>query len=209
MFSGTDYQGAAHGTAGILYLLLQFPSWCQEPPTQPWIAATLESILNSQLPSGNFPDVAGRTRDELLHWCHGAPGTVYTLYHAHKLKVLGEDKTILRSLDQALQTVWERGLLRKGFGLCHGIAGSGYTFLMMYRYTGSEEYLYKAHKMAEAIRSDEIGKEVEVFVDPQRYSVGVADFPYSLMEGLGGTVCFCCDLLHPNTAGFPGYEGDI
>lgn len=132
---------------------------------------------------------------------------VYTLYHAHK--VLGQDKVILRSLDQALRTIWERGILRKGFGVCHGTAGSGYAFLMMYRYTEAEEHLYRAHKMAEAIRSEEIGQEVAVFFDPQRYTIGVPDYPYSLMEGLGGTICFCCDLLHPESAAFPGYEGDI
>ena len=93
--------------------------------------------------------------------------------------------------------------------MCHGTAGSGYAFLMMYRYTGAQEHLYRAFKMAEAIRSREIRKEVEVFVDPQRYTVGVPDFPYSLMEGLGGTVCFYCDLLHPDMAAVPGYEGDI
>ena len=31
----------------------------------------------------------------------------------------------------------------------------------------------------------------------------------SLMEGLGGTICLHCDLLHPEMATFPGYEGDI
>lgn len=62
--------------------------------------------------------------------------------------------------------------------------------------------------MAEAVRSEEVRKEVEVFRDPQRYSVGMPDFPFSLMEGLGGTLCYCCDLLYPDTAAFPGYEGD-
>lgn len=174
----------------------------------PWITATLDAILNSQFPSGNFPaDFEATEIDKLVHWCHGGPGVVYTLYHAHK--VLGQDKTILRSLDRALGDIWERGILKKGFGLCHGIAGSGYAFLMMYRYTGAEEHLFRAHKMAEAVRSEEIRKEVEVFRDSQRYSVGIPDFPYSLMEGLGGTICFCCDLLHPDSAAFPGYEGDI
>ena len=123
--------------------------------------------------------------------------------------MLAQDKSVLRSLDHALKNIWDRGLLRKGFGLCHGIAGSGYAFLMMYWYTKSEEYLYRAHKMAEAMRSDEVRKEVEVFHDSQRKTIGVPDFPYSLMEGLAGTICFCCDLLHPEKAAFPGYEGDI
>ncbi len=63
--------------------------------------------------------------------------------------------------------------------------------------------------MAEAMRSEEVVKACEAFCDPQRYEKGMPDFPYSLMEGLGGAVCFCCDLLHPDTAAFPGYEGDI
>lgn len=206
-FYGTNYLGAAHGTSGILYILLQFPEWCEEPANKPWITATLESILNSQFPSGNFPAQFNEKTDRLVHWCHGAPGVVYTLYHAHK--VLGQDKTILRSLDLALGNIWEKGLLKKGFGTCHGIAGNAYAFLLMYRHTKAEELLYRAHKMAEAMRSDEIGKAVEAFIDPQRKTIGVPDYPYSLMEGLAGTICYCCDLLHPDTAAFPGYEGDI
>ena len=45
--------------------------------------------------------------------------------------------------------------------------------------------------------------------DPQRQSQGMADFPYSLMEGLAGTICYHCDLLHPKTAAFPGYDGEV
>lgn len=48
-----------------------------------------------------------------------------------------------------------------------------------------------------------------VFFDPQRYATGVPDYPYSLMEGLGGAICYCCDLLYPDSAAFPGYDGDI
>ena len=132
---------------------------------------------------------------------------VYTLYYAHK--VLGEDKSILRSLDLALKVTWERGLLKKGFGVCHGIAGSGYAFLLMHRYTGADEYLYMAFKMAESIRNDEVRKAVEAFADPQRKILGTPDSPYSLMEGLAGTITYFCDLLYPNLAAFPGYDGDI
>ena len=207
-FDGVDYFGAAHGTTGILYVLLQFPSWCQDPAHLPWITATINTVVSMQYPSGNFPctfqDHKDETADRLVHWCHGAPGVTDTLYHAHKL--LSNDDSILRSLDRALSTVWERGILKKGVGLCHGVSGSGYTFLAMYRYTGVEEHLYRAYKMAEAMQSEEVKKGFAAFHDPQRFVSGVPDFPYSLMEGLGGAVCFGCDLLHPETAAFPGYE---
>ena len=130
-FYGTDYHGAAHGTIGILYILLQFPDWCKQPDTKPFIQATLDHMLSLQFPSGNFPlQAQSSDKDEQIHWCHGAPGFVYTLYHAHK--VFGDEKYKL-ALDRALDVVWHRGLVRKGLGLCHGIAGNAYTFLMMYR----------------------------------------------------------------------------
>ena len=42
--------------------------------------------------------------------------------------------------------VWRWGLLRKGPGICHGVAGSGYVHLLMYRLTGEHKYLNRAYK---------------------------------------------------------------
>ena len=189
-------------------MLLQFPDWCKEPANDPWIRKTLDYFVSLQFPSGNFPLEAGDAsgRDKVVHWCHGAPGATALLHRAHK--IYGEDR-YQRSLKLALKTIWERGVLKKGFGLCHGTAGNAYAFLMLYRCTGSEEYYYRALKMAEVAWSDEARQEVATTWDPQRSRVGIADFPYSLMEGLAGTICFHCDLLHPEEAAFPGYDGDI
>lgn len=30
---------------------------------------------------------------------------------------------------------WERGLLKKGYSICHGVAGNGYTFLYLFQQT--------------------------------------------------------------------------
>ena len=51
------------------------------------IKATIDYLLNLQTPSGNFPCAMdeippNRTRpesEELVHWCHGAPGMIYLL----------------------------------------------------------------------------------------------------------------------------------
>lgn len=32
--------------------------------------------------------------------------------------------------------VWKRGLLTKGYSICHGVAGNAYTFLVLYQLTG-------------------------------------------------------------------------
>lgn len=50
-------------------------------------------------------------------------------------------------LEDALQcgeVVWHCGLLKKGYGLCHGAAGNAYTFLALYRLTQDPKHLYRA-----------------------------------------------------------------
>lgn len=37
------------------------------------------------------------------------------------------------------EVTWQRGLLRKGYSLCHGVAGNGYTFLVLFQLTGVSE----------------------------------------------------------------------
>lgn len=44
------------------------------------------------------------------------------------------------------EVVWERGLLYKGYGLCHGVSGNAYTFLQLYQLTGKQAYLNRAAK---------------------------------------------------------------
>ncbi len=33
------------------------------------------------------------------------------------------------------EVIWSRGLLKKGWGLCHGTAGNGYAFIHLYQIT--------------------------------------------------------------------------
>lgn len=69
------------------------------------------------------------------------------------------------------EVVWERGLLLKGYSLCHGVAGNGYTFLQLYRLTGDHLHLYRATKFAEWCLSSE------------ERQCPAPDHPYSLFEG--------------------------
>ncbi len=47
------------------------------------------------------------------------------------------------------EVVWQRGLLVKGYSLCHGVAGNGYTFLQLYRLTQDKVHLHRAAVFAE------------------------------------------------------------
>lgn len=42
------------------------------------------------------------------------------------------------------ENIWLNGILKKGFGLCHGISGNGYGLLSLYRHTKNEDWLYRA-----------------------------------------------------------------
>lgn len=44
------------------------------------------------------------------------------------------------------EVVWQKGLLKKGPGICHGVAGSAYVFLLLYRLTGNSKYIYRAQR---------------------------------------------------------------
>ncbi|CAL8083672.1 unnamed protein product [Calicophoron daubneyi] len=105
--------------------------------------------------------------------------------------VLWKDSLYLSECRRCADTVWERGLLKKGPGICHGVAGSGYVFLLLYRLTGEVIYLHRASAFADFMNSEE-------FKLARR-----PDSPYSLYEGLAGTACFYADLFSPLTAAFP------
>lgn len=77
-------------------------------------------------------------------------------------------------------------------GICHGIAGNGYVFLLLYRLTGDRKHLNRALKFGEFIFTDEC-------IQGSRRP----DNMYSLYEGLAGTVCYLTDLTQPEKASFP------
>lgn len=128
-------------------------------------------------------------RDELVHWCHGAPGVVYLMAAAY---LRWKDARYLDSCIISGELVWHKGLLKKGPGLCHGVAGSGYVFLLLYRLTSNKMYLRRAVRFAEFMTSQKFMVEART-----------PDCPFSLYEGLAGTACFLADLCEPDKAAFP------
>lgn len=194
----TEYLGAAHGLSGILQMLLSFPSFLQKyPDAEQLIKQSVDYFLTLQLPSGNFPcamDEVGTPRSEaqeLVHWCHGAPGVVYLMAKAY---LRWREEKYLRACLSCGDVVWNKGLLKKGPGICHGIAGNAYVFLLLYRLTDHHKHLHRAIQFANFLTSDEFKQ------------TRTPDRPLSLYEGLAGTVCFLADLLLPEKAHFPFFD---
>lgn len=106
----------------------------------------------------------------------------------------------------ASDLVWERGILLKGDGLCHGLCGNLYTFIEVWRRTADPQQLSRAHAFA-AVLLDDAGWRAAVGKQPdkQRRVRGMPDKPLSLMEGSAGVVACLLDLCAPESATFPGW----
>ena len=198
----TEYLGAAHGLCSILQMLISVPGYLQQtsPDVCSDIKTSIDYILSIQTPIGNIPSAMDEAppyrqrgdEDDLVHWCHGAPGAVYLFARAY---LVFNDQKYLDAAIKCGDCVWEKGLLKKGPGICHGVAGSGYVFLLLYRMTNDEKHLKRAIHFSE-------------FMYTQEFNRGSRqpDCPFSLYEGLAGTLCYLIDLLQPNKSMFPFFN---
>ncbi|CAJ0959736.1 unnamed protein product, partial [Mesorhabditis belari] len=188
----TAYLGAAHGVAGILHLCLSFAQLL-DPDSRRDLIKTAEWLIGVQDSTGNFPSSrkwVGKSKEEpLVHWCHGATGVVPLLI---TLRGLEQKELYLKALLKAGELIWREGLLKKGPGLCHGVSGSAYALLNIWRLTGDEKWLNRAKSFAVLMMDDTIRSQ-------QR----TPDSPYSLFEGWAGALCFLVDLQQPDQAQFP------
>ncbi|OCT75991.1 lanC-like protein 2 [Xenopus laevis] len=186
-----QYVGAAHGLAGIYYMLMQPLSKVDVETLSDLVKPCIDYVRHKKFRSGNYPSSLSNESDRLVHWCHGAPGVIHMLLQAHK--VFKEDK-YLKDAIECSDVIWQRGLLRKGYGICHGTSGNGYAFLSLYNHTQDKKYLYRACKFAEWCL--EYGK----------HGCRIPDRPYSLFEGMAGAIHFLSDMLAPETSRFPAFE---
>uniref|UniRef100_A0A2P2HZJ1 LanC-like protein 1 n=1 Tax=Hirondellea gigas TaxID=1518452 RepID=A0A2P2HZJ1_9CRUS len=187
---GKRYYGAAHGIAGILIVLMQARDYLPPGALETLIRPSVDYMQRQLFPSGNLPSSEGSgSGDKLVHWCHGAPAAVLLFAMAYKVF---ESTQYLQAARKCCAVVWQRGLLKKGYGLCHGSAGNAYCFLYMYQVTGEAEYLYQACQF---------GSWCQQYGE---HGCSVPDRPYSLFEGLAGNMHFLLDLTRVDQAVFPG-----
>lgn len=113
--------------------------------------------------------------------------------------------------------MYERGLLRKGVGLCHGVSGSVYALLAVSdvldtrNNTNRDEspescttwFMRAAHLAQLATAYEKLTSKGEM---------RVPDRPYSLYEGAAGMCCAWAEVLRRITGmegsgrGMPGYD---
>ncbi|KAF7213778.1 lanC-like protein 2 isoform X2 [Nothobranchius furzeri] len=186
-----QYIGAAHGLAGIYYMLMQPGSKVHPDLLSELVRPSIDYVRHKRFRSGNFPSSLSNESDRLVHWCHGAPGVIHMLLMAHK--VFKEEKYLKEAAESA-EVIWQRGLLRKGYGICHGTAGNAYSFMSLYHVTQEKKYLYRAYKFAEWC------------LDYGTHGCRIPDRPYSLFEGMAGTIYFLSEVERPEASCFPAFE---
>ncbi|KAL9101425.1 MAG: hypothetical protein Q9163_003317 [Psora crenata] len=118
---GKAYLGAVHGNIGIIAQIL-LSSHSARTKSKLW--SWLDSLLETQLPSGNFPSSAGKERDELVQFCHGGPGFVISLLSVRDFAPDRMKEKINAAIEKAREDIWKRGVLTKEPCLCHGASGN-------------------------------------------------------------------------------------
>lgn len=200
-YHGTEYLGAAHGLSSILLFLLCVPEFFKaHPSAEEDVRAAVDFMLSIEQLNCNYAPAMdevnmGQKRpasEELVHWCHGAPGVIYTFARAYRL---WKDEKYLKACIRCGELTWQAGLLKKGPGICHGVAGSGYASLLLYRLTNDSKYLHRAQCFAEFMFTPEF-----------QHGARTPDSPFSLYEGWAGSVLFLLDLLQPENTEFPFFS---
>lgn len=210
--------------AGILAILLTIISTSPaDSPTRtylPQIARTITALSKlcishkGHLPMA-IPELpSNSTRaSPLIQICHGTPGLLYLLAHARNNSEFVK-RYWAPECDEAIrlgsERVWEEGLLSKGGGLCHGIAGNAWPWLVLhdaFEY-GTDAMSLDREAFAErtgAALGETRGMSGDHFLsralafllqatktqpfntDSDEYRM--PDKPYGLYEGLAGTIC--------------------
>ncbi|KAH8116097.1 hypothetical protein DFH11DRAFT_1506897 [Phellopilus nigrolimitatus] len=192
---GKFYLGAIHGVSGILTVLLQAPRKIIKPHLHQISSCInalcdLSSRNNGHLPS-SLPAVS-RTH-HLVQICHGSPGFLLLLatFRARFPQEWRSGWDAGEAL--ASENVWKEGLVTKGLGVCHGVAGNAWPWLLnAHAKRGTPE---ADISLSRALAFLLHARELPPLATPSAHTspYRTPDHPYSLFEGLAGTVCAWVD----------------
>jgi hypothetical protein len=209
---GESWVGTSHGSSGILSQLLDVKELLVEDDgtdNRRLIVGTIDYVLSTQFPSGNFPsEYYDEDDDVLVQWDHGAPGVLGCMSKAASVL---KNSTYMDSAKLAADCTWERGLVTKGLMLCHGITGNTYMQIYLYKVTKDVKYLYRALQFQEFVSQT-----------PELYDLDLMRYPtpnpYYLYSGsFESAVMLWVDLLSTvnqygdpyMTLAMPGYEPSL
>jgi hypothetical protein len=173
---------------------------------------------NGHLPT-SIPPRSSSLSSPLVQICHGSPGILLLLAYARRdahLTFHFWQPEWDEAIRLATERVWEEGLLSKGGSLCHGIAGNAWPLLLLhdcFEYNGQQmeeakrNFRERTHTTSSPntlgeLSGDYFLSRALAFLLHARetcpysrasgtssYDYRMPDSPFSLFEGLAGTVC--------------------
>lgn len=205
---GKTYLGAVHGSIGIVTQAalsaeasmpdMPFGARMEKEEILKPLGEVLKGLLNEQRVDGNWPKgLDNLDKDELVQFCHGAPGFVVSLWALGNKGLFPELEMTGDVIGKAGKAIWERGLLTKEPCLCHGITGNALAL------SGEQKEHFLAHT-TQAITSD--WQREQIF--------GHSGDPWGLYSGLAGRAWGFIVLMREregrlwgqNGGGFIGYS---
>ena len=181
--------GLVHGLAGNVGVLLQSQALLSVTQRQRLQAQALKAFVNTaelEANGANWPQVLGKAwpgADKgLLQLCHGVPGMLIAYAPLWTVMDSEQREIFLKAAD----LVWQAGPLKKPWGLCHGTAGNGYTFLKCFTCTQDEKWLVRARKFA--MHAIQQAQQMEqryhtIRVDNWCGDIGLALYLHDCLEG--------------------------
>lgn len=107
-----------------------------------WCTGATEPRVSSEL---LMPIILFLSRGLEPH-CYTVLSLTGVAYLFAKAYLINKKPQYLDKCIRSGELVWQKGLLKKGPGICHGVAGSAYVFLLLYRLTGNSKYIYRAQR---------------------------------------------------------------
>jgi len=179
-------------TAGILQMIVSCPLDAIAAHI-PVILQTVEWLLCVQCEDGNWSSKASEEppaeKQELLQWCHGAPGLVIlfstVLKRASEFSISPGLRSRLKSAtERASDLMYREGFLRKGVGLCHGVSGSVFALLAASDVLDGGDKDLLPERFYQAVHLCILGSHWHGMT--RKGELRRPDAPYSLYEGLAG-----------------------
>lgn len=180
----STYLDAVHGFVATAGALIQGRHLLVDEAWQEWQDRIVTTVRRTSVWKAGqvnwHPQLDGTEREnakKLLQFCHGSPGFVISLagFPGKELDDL---------LLAAGETTWAAGPLSKGSNLCHGTAGNGYTFLVLYQRTGDSLWLERARAFA-----------MHALVQCERDAQAYGQLRYSLWTGDLGLAIYLWDCI--------------
>ncbi len=175
----SQYIGAVHGVAGILYILLDYDYVKNNEKLMLEFEELCDWMASLVLPSGNFPSREGGA-DRLMQFCHGAGGVIHVFIKMFEITGKAKFLQVAMNAAKAIRTY---GVLHKGVGLCHGIGGNALAFLKLWK-------VLRQNTVTDPEQYWEFFLEfVQIMVNAPQALLSKPDDPYSLFNGISGGIC--------------------